>query len=166
MRATWTPHLDSSRSPASFWWPQFGVPLVAYANQQAENMGMSQAQLKELGRVIARERARAKLTQRRLAEKAGVTHPTILRMERGEFKRPDPEKLQRIAQALNLGAGDFFALAGYMHSDHLPSLDPYLQIKFEGDLSAKDRKDVERYIEQKRAKGRERGKKGTKARTA
>jgi transcriptional regulator with XRE-family HTH domain len=129
-------------------------------------MGMSQAQLNELGRVIARERAKAKLTQRSLAERAGVTHPTILRMERGEFKRPDPDKLQRIAQALNLGAGDFFALAGYVHSDHLPSLDRYLQIMFEGDLSAKDRKDVERYIEQKRTKGRERGKKSTKARTA
>jgi transcriptional regulator with XRE-family HTH domain len=129
-------------------------------------MGMSQAQLNELGRMIARERAKAKLTIRGLAEKAGVTHPTIFHLERGEFKRPDPDKLQRVAQALNLGAGDFFALVGYTHSDHLPSLNPYLQIMFEGDLSAKDRKDVERYIEQKRAKGRERGKKRTKAATA
>lgn len=117
-------------------------------------MGMSQAQLNELGRVIARQRAKAKLTQRGLAEKAGVTHPTILRLERGEFGRPDPEKLERIAHALNLGAGDFYALAGYTHSDHLPSLARYLRIKFEGDLSAKDRKDVERYVERKRAKGR------------
>lgn len=118
-------------------------------------MGMSHAQLKALGRMIARERAKAKLTQRGLAEKAGVTHPTILRMERGEFKRPDPEKLQRIAHALGLGAGDFFALAGYMHADHLPSLGQYLRTKFEGDLSAKDRKDIERYVEQKRAGRRE-----------
>lgn len=128
-------------------------------------MGMSQAQLKELGRVIARERAKAKLTQRGLAEKAGVTHPTILRMERGDFHRPDPEKLQRIAHALGLGAGDFFALAGYMHADHLPSLVPYLQTKFEDDLSAKDRKDIERYVEQKRAERRkiEKAKKGAAA---
>jgi transcriptional regulator with XRE-family HTH domain len=123
-------------------------------------MGMSQAQLKELGRVIARERAKAKLTQRSLAEKAGVTHPTILRMERGEFKRPDPEKLQRIAHALDLGAGDFFALAGYIHGDHLPSLGPYLRAKFEDDLSAKDRKEIEHYVEQKRAGRREKTKKG------
>jgi transcriptional regulator with XRE-family HTH domain len=147
-------------------WPHFGIPLVAYAHQQAENMGMSQAQLNELGRLIRRERAKAKLNQRELAEKTGVIHTTILRLEHGKFGRPDPEKLERIAHALNLGAGDFFALAGYMRSDHLPSLDPYLQIKFEDDLSVKDRKDVERYIEQKRAKHRERGKKGTKARAA
>lgn len=121
-------------------------------------MGMSQAQLNELGRVIARKRAKAKLTQRSLAEKARVTHPTILRMERGEFMRPDPEKLQRIAEALDLNAGDFFALAGYIHADHLPSLVPYLRAKFEGDLSAKDRKDIERYVEQKRGKPRKTGK--------
>lgn len=119
-------------------------------------MGMSQAQLNELGRVIARKRAKAKLTQRGLAELAGVTHPTILRLERGEFGRPDPEKLERIAQALNLGAGDLFALAGYMHSDHLPSLGPYLQVMFNGDLSVMDRKDIERYVERRRAKGRRR----------
>jgi transcriptional regulator with XRE-family HTH domain len=116
-------------------------------------MGMSQAQLQKLGRVIHRERAKAKLTQRELAEKAAVSHATIWHLECGDFKRPDPEKLQRIADALDLGAGDFFALVGYIHADHLPSLGPYLRTKFEGDLSAKDRKDIERYVEQKRAKG-------------
>lgn len=115
---------------------------------------MSKPQSKALGKLIQRERAKAKLTQRGLAERAGVTHPTILRLERGEFGRPDPEKLQRIAHALDLGAGDFFALAGYIHADHLPSLDPYLRAMFEDDLSAKDRKDIERYVEQKRAKRR------------
>ncbi len=134
-------------------------------------MGMSQAQLNELGRVIHRERAKAKLTTRGLAEKAGVTHPTIFHLERGDFKRPDPQKLQRIAHALNLGAGDFFALVGYTHPDHLPSLRPYLRIKFKGELSAEDRKDIERCVRQKRAEHRERHKSDrrnekTKARAA
>lgn len=118
-------------------------------------MGMSQTQLKKLGRVIARERAKAKLTQRELAEKAGVVHGTIWHLERGDFKRPDPEKLQRIAEALGLNAADFFALVGYIHTDHLPSLDPYLRAKFGDDLSARDRKDIEHYVEQRRAKRRE-----------
>lgn len=127
-------------------------------------MGMSQAQLQELGKMIRRERAKANLTQRELAEKAGVVHGTIWHLECGDFKRPDPEKLQRIAHALNLSSGDFFALVGYMRADHLPSLGPYLRTKFEGNLSAKDRKDIERYVEQKRAERRET--KRTKARTA
>jgi transcriptional regulator with XRE-family HTH domain len=123
-------------------------------------MGMSQAQLNELGRLILRERSKAKLTQRELAEKAGVVNATIWHLERGDFKRPDPDKLQRIARALNLSAADFFAQVGYVHADHLPSLGPYLRTKFGDDLSAKDRKDVERYIEQKRAKRREKTKRG------
>jgi transcriptional regulator with XRE-family HTH domain len=137
-----------------------GIPLIAYAHQQAEDMGMSKAQLNELGRLIRRERAKAKLNQRELAEKTGVTHSTILRLERGEFGRPDPGKLERIAHALNAGAGDFFALAGYMHADHLPNLDLYLRTLFGDDLSARDRKDIARYVEQKRASDRK-GRRGT-----
>ena len=114
---------------------------------------MSQAQLNELGRVIYRQRSRANLTQRALAEKAGVSHATIWHLECGDFKRPDPDKLERIAQALDVSAGDFFVSVGYMRSDHLPSLVPYLRIKFGDDLSATDRKDVDRYVEQKRSKG-------------
>lgn len=112
---------------------------------------MSQAQLNELGRAIYRQRSKAKLTQRELGEKADVSHATIWHLERGDFKRPDPDKLQRIALALDLSAGDFFASVGYTHPDHLPDLIPYLRVKFGEGLSAKDRKDVERYVMQKRA---------------
>lgn len=122
---------------------------------------MSQAQLNELGRAIHRQRSKADLTQRKLAEKAGVSHATIWHLECGDFKHPDPKKLARIAHALDLSAGDFFASVGYTHSDHLPSLVPYLRIKFE-DLSAADRKDIERYVEQKRAGRRAGNKKGRK----
>lgn len=122
-------------------------------------MGMA-SNLKTLGKLIARERARQGLSLETLGNAAGGTRTTIMRLERGEFGRPDPEKLQRIARALDLNAGDLFALAGYRPSDDLPSLDPYLQVMFE-DLSAKDRKDIERYVEQKRAKRREGGRRGS-----
>lgn len=122
---------------------------------------MSKSQLKELGRLIARERAKARLTQRELADKAGVTHPTILRLERAEFKRPDPEKLQRIAHALDLDAEDFFAFAGYTPSEGLPNFGPYLRTKFAGELSAKDRKALERYFEQLRSDHGEGGQRGS-----
>lgn len=117
--------------------------------------------LKALGKLIARERARQGLSLETLGNAAGGTRATIMRLERGEFGRPDPEKLQRIARALGLNAGDLFALAGYMPSDHLPSLDPYLRTMFGDELSAKDRKDIERYVEQKRAKRREGGRRGS-----
>ena len=111
---------------------------------------MSQAQLQELGRVIYRERAKAKLTQRELAEKAGVVHGTIWHLECGDFKRPDPEKLQRIAHALNLNVADFFALVGYVPAESLPSFGPYLRIKWAGELSREDRMALERDFERRR----------------
>jgi len=111
---------------------------------------MSQAQLNKLGRVIARERAKAKLTQRALAEQAEVTHPTILRMERGEFKRPDPKKLQRIAHALDLDVADFFALAGYVPPESLPGFGTYLEVRWGEELSKQDRAALERDFERRR----------------
>jgi transcriptional regulator with XRE-family HTH domain len=113
---------------------------------------MSKSQSKALGRLIARERAKAKLTQRSLAEEAGVTHPTILRLERAEFGRPDPKKLQRIAQALDLGVADFFALAGYVPPESLPSFGPYLRIRWSKELSAEDREALERDFERRRSR--------------
>lgn len=124
---------------------------------------MSQAQLKELGQVIHRERAKAKLTQRELAEKAGVVHGTIWHLECGDFKRPDPEKLERIAHALDLEVADLFALVGYIPSDLLPNFGPWLQAKFPGEFSQKDQKHLERYFEQyRREHGK--GKRGKPAR--
>jgi transcriptional regulator with XRE-family HTH domain len=120
-------------------------------------MGMSKAQLKALGTLIARERGKRKLTQRDLAREAGMSHPTIFNLERGNFNRPDPEKLQRIARALDLDVEDLFALAGYTPSDGLPNFGPYLRTKLGKELSASDRKKLERYYEQLRD---ERGKGG------
>jgi len=113
-------------------------------------MGMSQTQLQELGRVIHRERAKAKLTQRELAEKAGVVHGTIWHLECADFKRPDPKKLQRIAHALNLEVADLFALVGYVPSESLPSFGTYLRVKWPKELSAGDRKALERDFERRR----------------
>jgi transcriptional regulator with XRE-family HTH domain len=124
-------------------------------------MDMSKSELKALGTLIYRERVKRKLTQRDLAGKAGVGLSTIFHLEQGDFKRPDPEKLQRIARALDLDAEDLFAFAGYTPSDGLPNFGPYLRTKFKGELSAKDRKDVERYFEQMRAKRRKGGRGGS-----
>jgi transcriptional regulator with XRE-family HTH domain len=112
--------------------------------------------LKALGRLIARERARQGLSLETLGNAAGGTRTTIMRLERGEFGRPDPEKLQRIARALELDVEDLFALAGYIPSDGLPSFGPYLEAKFGDELSASDRKELERDLERRRKKKRAR----------
>jgi len=114
-------------------------------------MDMSPTNLPELGALIERTRRERGLSQEALGEAAGVSGSTILRFERGEFGRPDPEKLQRIARALDIDAEDLFALANYTPSGALPAFGPYLRAKFGDELPAKTRKDLEAYFEQIRA---------------
>ena len=116
--------------------------------------------LKALGKIIARERARQGLSLETLGNAAGGTRTTIMRLERGEFGRPDPEKLQRIAHALDLDDRDLFALAGYFPSGGLPSFGPYLEARYGDELSASARKELERQFNQLRKQSRSGGKRG------
>lgn len=118
------------------------------------------ANLKTLGKLISRERARQGLSLEMLGNAAGGTRTTIMRLERGEFGRPDPEKLQRIARALDLDAADLFALAGYRPSDDLPSFVPYLVAMFGNELTASDRRELERDVERRRGKRKRGGRRG------
>lgn len=135
--------------------------LVAHAQPKRDNMAMSR-NLKTLGKLIARERARQGLSLETLGNAAGGNRSTIMRLERGEFGRPDPEKLQRIARALDLNARDLLALAGYVFSDGLPSFGPYLETRYgDGDeLSASDRKELVRHFERLRKKRGRGGRRG------
>jgi transcriptional regulator with XRE-family HTH domain len=113
-------------------------------------MDMSPSDLKALGKLIARTRTERDLTRDVVASAAGLAESSLKRLEDGEFKRPDPDKLQRIARALALDAEDLFALAGYTPSDGLPGFGPYLRTKFGKELPAPARKKLERYFEQVR----------------
>ena len=58
------------------------------------------------GAYLREERLRAGYSTHRLAELCGVGQSTVQRIESGFIKRPDPEKLQRIAAVLELDASD------------------------------------------------------------
>lgn len=122
-------------------------------------MGMS-SNLRALGKLIARERARQGLSLETLGNAAGGNRSTILRLERGTFAHPDPEKLQRIARALDLDVRDLFALAGYLPSDGLPGFGPYLEAKYGDELSASARKELERQFKRLRKKPQPGGRRG------
>lgn len=113
-------------------------------------MGVSPHDLKALGTLIARTRAERGLSRDAVGAAAEVDGSTIMRLEHGEFGRPDPEKLQRIARTLGIDAEDLFALAGYTLAGGLPNFGPYLRTKFGKELPAKARKDLERHFEQLR----------------
>lgn len=105
---------------------------------------MSTANAKKVAAAIRRHRKAKGLSQPELAAAVGVPDSTIYRLERGEFKLPKPEKLQRIARALDIEFEELFELAGY-DSPSLPEVPVYLRRKL--DLSDEGQARVERYIE-------------------
>lgn len=109
-------------------------------------MDMSPRDLTQLGQFIAQHRKQAGFSQEALAAEAKVADTTILRLERGEFARPDPEKLERIARALGFDAEDLFALAGYVAPGGLPTFGPYLRTK--GELPEEAQQKLLTYYEQ------------------
>jgi transcriptional regulator with XRE-family HTH domain len=79
--------------------------------------------------VLRTAREASRLSIRRLAERAGIHHAGLARIELGE-QRPTPDTLLALAQALELDEADLFALAGYRLPDRLPSFPAYLRAKY------------------------------------
>ena len=84
----------------------------------------------ELGRRLRARREELGLSLRRLAERANVNDVTVMRLERGAFAAPRPDKLSRIAEVLGLTLADVFAYADYVVPGDLPSFHPYLLSKY------------------------------------
>lgn len=107
---------------------------------------MSPTNAKKLGAFIRRHREAQGLSLEAVAQQVKVPRSTILRMERGEFGSPDPEKLQRLADALDVDFEELFTLAGHVAPE--PALQPYLRRKY--DLSDEAIEKAERYLERLR----------------
>jgi transcriptional regulator with XRE-family HTH domain len=119
---------------------------------------MTTTNAKKLAAAIKRHRKAQKLSQYTLAQRAGVPDSTIYRLERGEFKLPKPDTIQRIARALDVEFEDLFELAGY-DAPGLPEVPVYLRRKL--DLSDEAADKVERYIERiKKQEGGDDAKRG------
>lgn len=96
---------------------------------------MNQEQSKVLGALLRQRRMELGFSMTQLAQAAGVRDSTVLRIERGEFAAPRPDKLARFAGLLDISLADLYAKAGYLVPDELPGFDSYLSAKFPG-LSA------------------------------
>src|SRR5450755_1854242 len=99
----------------------------------------------QLGDVLRRERQRAQLTVRQLAETADLAPSSVSRIESGSIALPAPELLQRLARALGIDAEELYAPAGYLVPNGLPSLRPYLRAKYGMQDEAASR--IEGYIQ-------------------
>lgn len=91
---------------------------------------MTTKQAETLGKQIRKRRERLGLSTHRLAAKAGITQPTVIRIEQGKFAAPRPDKLARIAAVLELELADLYAHAGYLVPAELPEIETYLAAKY------------------------------------
>ncbi|MGH3429220.1 MAG: helix-turn-helix domain-containing protein, partial [Mycobacteriales bacterium] len=92
--------------------------------------GMNQDKSKRFGEWLREQRQAVGLSTIQLADAIGTTSGTISRIELGEITSPDPHKLVRIAQALNIDLADVYAMADYTVPHELPSFAPYLRRKY------------------------------------
>jgi len=83
-----------------------------------------------LGALLRQKREDLGYSKKRLANAAGVPDSTVIRLERGLFAAPRPDKLARFAQLLGLRLADLYAKAGYIVPDELPSFASYLPVRY------------------------------------
>lgn len=67
----------------------------------------------ELGTLIKRLREEQNLSQKELAHQARVKRSWLSHVETGERKKPEPERLERVAVALSIPPAKLLALAGH-----------------------------------------------------
>ena len=106
---------------------------------------MATRNLQQLSAILRRERARAGLTVRGLAEKSGLVVSTVSRLESGLVAEPRPSHLQKLAQALSIDVEELYAEVGYLAPGTLPELRSYLRVKYGLDDEAASR--IEGYLE-------------------
>jgi transcriptional regulator with XRE-family HTH domain len=82
-----------------------------------------------LAGLLKARREAAGLTPKEMAERLHVSRPYLARLETGEYTRPSPTVLGRIAQNLHVSPDDLYALTGYIPSTDLPSFSAYLRAK-------------------------------------
>ncbi len=112
--------------------------------KQHENKNGARATPVTLGEYIRQARERRDISARKLSEELHMHPSYISRVEAGNFKQPSPEKLQRIAEYLELDYDDLCALAGY-RAPGLPDFLPYLRAKY--DMNDDDARRLGDYFE-------------------
>ena len=108
---------------------------------------MNPTQAERFGAYLRRARERSGLSQARLAKLIGVDNSRILRLERGDTRKPDADFLSNIVDVLGLDLFEVYEKAGYAETSDLPALPVYLRSKY-SDLPESAAEDIAAYAEQ------------------
>lgn len=83
-----------------------------------------------LGSYLRRAREHHRLTLRNVEQMTGVPRDSLSRLENDRTERPDPAVLHKLADAYQLDVADLFAFVGITPTGTLPSLAPYLRVRY------------------------------------
>ncbi|MFN2593885.1 MAG: helix-turn-helix domain-containing protein [Actinomycetota bacterium] len=84
-------------------------------------MPAGRMKLSELGSFIRDQRRAARLSLRKLSDRAGISNPYLSQIERG-LRKPSAEILQQIAKALEISSETLYVRAGILDEDRRPDL--------------------------------------------
>lgn len=109
-------------------------------------MSMTPAQAKQLGSLIAKARIRKGLSHRALASQLGVAYGWLATLEMGRYLDTAPDRLARLAEALDIEPAKIDRITKNSLSGRLPEVRTYFRAKY--GLAPKDIEQIERYVEQ------------------
>lgn len=83
-----------------------------------------------LGEVIYQAREAKGISSRALAERIGVHHSYLNRLQLGHHRRVAPEILAKLAVELDLNLADLYIYAGYALPEELPTFEGLLHTQY------------------------------------
>lgn len=91
---------------------------------------MTPEQSAQLAALLTRKRHESGMTALEVSKRAHVDRGTLWRIEKGMIANPKAENLQAIGEVLGIPASDLFATVGWVPSQQLPTIRPYLRTKY------------------------------------
>ncbi len=91
---------------------------------------MNEERARRLGAFLKARREELGYSARYVARAVEVRDSTIMRLERGAYGAPAPDKLARIADVLDLDLADVFAIAEYAVPSRFPAFPHYLKLRY------------------------------------
>ncbi|HXZ71576.1 MAG TPA: helix-turn-helix transcriptional regulator [Streptosporangiaceae bacterium] len=107
-------------------------------------MSMTSSQARRLGLLVAKARGRKAVSLRDLAWQVGVHTSWLGRLEQGDFADPAPDRLARVAEALDIEPERIDRITKGAVADGLPGMRTYFRAKYA--LSPEQVAQIERYV--------------------
>jgi transcriptional regulator with XRE-family HTH domain len=85
-----------------------------------------------LGRLVSQRRAELGLSLKQLAQRSGYATGSLHNFEHDRTTRISPQRLKRLAAALEIPATDLYSAAGIELPTELPTFTPYLRARYRG----------------------------------